>query len=427
MPSSDQSRVLRKRSGPGPQQAEVHLGSSLLHVGKLRFSFERNRQHSEFSYARDWVEDERGFAIAPDLPLSHAPFFASSGRGGDQRDSLPGVLQDAAPDAWGRMLMERLYGSGLSEFDMLTLTDDTTRQGALRFCDGERRVITCEAAAPVPRLIDLEELQAIAASIERGGDVSNAALRQMSGAGGSIGGARPKANVLDDGQLWIAKFSSAGDASPVERIEVATLKLARAVGLNAPDARLMLDRTAQPVALIRRFDREAAARIPYISARTALERHGAEQGAYTDLAQFIRQHSDNPLADLRELWSRIVFTVLVSNTDDHLKNHGFVYAGEGQWSLSQLFDVNPQPERHRLLKTAIIEGEPFAASIALALEAAVFFSLGKDEARELARAMARQIRQSWEDTMRNHGVTGAELRSLEPAFEHAESETALGL
>ncbi|MCY0097006.1 type II toxin-antitoxin system HipA family toxin [Hoeflea ulvae] len=427
MMPSDQSRTLRRRSAPGPQEAEVHLGRSLLHVGKLRFSFDRNRQFSEFSYDQGWIGDSRGFAIAPDLPLGPAPFFASSGRGGDQRESLPGVLQDAAPDAWGRMLMQRLYGSGLSEFDMLTLTDDTTRQGALRFCDGEQRIITGEGAVPVPQLIDLEELQAISASIERGGDVSNQALRQMAGAGGSIGGARPKANVLDADQLWIAKFSSSGDASPVERIEVATLKLARAVGLNAPDARLMLERTAHPIALIRRFDREGTARIPYISARTALERHGTEQGAYTDLAQFIRQHSDNPLADLRELWARMVFTILVSNTDDHLKNHGFVYAGDGQWSLSQLFDVNPQPERHRLLKTAIIEGEPFSASLELALEAAVFFNLPADEARGLARMLARQIKDNWREIMRNYGVTGTELRSLEPAFEHEEMERALNL
>lgn len=427
MAVSDQSRSMRRRSAPGPQEAEVHLGRSLLHVGKLRFSFERGRQYSEFSYGREWVEDARGFAIAPDLPLSVAPFFASSGRGGDQRDSLPSVLQDAAPDAWGRMLMERLYGAGLSEFDMLTLTDDTTRQGALRFCDDRGRIITGEAAAPVPQLIELEELRAIAASIERGGEVSNEALRQMAGAGGSIGGARPKANVLDQDQLWIAKFSSAADASPVERIEVATLKLARDVGLNAPDARLMLERTTSPIALIRRFDRDGTARIPYISARTALERHGTEQGAYTDLAQFIQQHSDNPRTDMRELWSRIVFTILVTNTDDHLKNHGFLYAGEGQWSLSQLFDVNPQPERHRFLKTAIIEGEPFAASLELALEAAVFFNLTTDEARRLAHEMARQINGTWREIMRNHGVTGADLRSLEPAFEHKEMERALDL
>lgn len=174
--------------------------------------------------------------LPPICPSALRRCFASSGRSGDQRESLPGVFQDAAPDAWGRMLMERLHGAGLSEFDMLTLTDDATRRGALRFCDapgaghhGRQR--------SGPRLIDLEELRSIAATIGRRGEVSNAALRQMAGAGGSIGGARPKANVTDDGQLWIAKFSSATDASPVERIEVATLQLAREVGLNAPEAR----------------------------------------------------------------------------------------------------------------------------------------------------------------------------------------------
>lgn len=414
----------RARATRGVQEAAVHLGDRLLHVGRLRFSSERTRQHSEFSYSPDWAGG--GFAIAPDLPLGPAPFFASSGRSGDQRDSLPGVFQDAAPDAWGRLLLERLHGAGLDEFDVLTLTDDATRQGALRFCDDEGRIIT-GGNAPVPHLIDLEDLRGIAAGIERRGEVSNEALRRMAGAGGSIGGARPKANVLDEGQLWIAKFSSAGDSSPVERIEVATLGLAREVGLNAPDARLMLAQSQSPVALIRRFDRDGAARIPYISARTALERHGAEQGAYTDLAQFIRQHSDNPRADLRELWSRILFTILVTNTDDHLKNHGFVYAGDGQWSLSQLFDVNPQPERHRLLKTAIMEGAPFAAALDLALEVALFFSLGDAEARGIAGAMARRIDGAWKDQMRRHGLTGSELRSLEPAFEHIEMERALAL
>lgn len=426
MARENQHLVQRGRSGLGQHEAEVHLGSALLHVGKLRFSAERTRQHSEFSYSQGWVEKASGFALAPDLPLGLAPFFTSSGRSSEQRKSLPGVFQDAAPDSWGRLLLERLHGAGLSEFDMLTLTDDTTRQGAIRFCDGQGRIFTGDVA-PVPRLIDLEELRGIAASIERRGEVSNEALRLMAGAGGSIGGARPKANVLDDGQLWIAKFSSANDGSPVERIEVATLGLAREVGLNAPEARLMLERTPSPIALIRRFDRAGAARIPYISARTALERHGTEHGAYTEIAQFIQQHSDNPHADLHELWSRIVFTILVTNTDDHLKNHGFVYAGEGQWSLSQLFDVNPQPERHRLLKTAIMEGSPFEASLNLALEAAVFFSLTVVEARQRASEMARQISGIWKDRMRSQGVTGAEVRVLEPAFEHAEMEQALAL
>lgn len=426
MTEADRMTVRRTRSAPGKQEAEVHLGNSLLHVGKLRFAFDRGRQHSEFSYRQGWTEDPRSFALAPDLPLGLAPFFASSGRGGDQRESLPGAFQDAAPDAWGRMLMERLHGAGLSEFDMLTLTDDTTRQGALRFCDSEGRVITGDTA-PVPRLIDLDDLRSIAATIERRGEVSNAALRQMAGAGGSIGGARPKANVLDDDQLWIAKFSSATDASPVERIEVATLQLARSVGLNAPEARLMLETTDSPIALIRRFDRDGPARVPYISARTALQRQGVEQGAYTEIAGFIQQNSDNPQADLTELWLRIVFTVLVTNTDNHLKNHGFVYAGDGQWSLSQMFDVNPQPERHRLLKTAIFEGAPFEASLEMAIEAAEFFSLSPPEARQRARVMARQIHDTWQTIMQRYGVTGRDLSQLAPAFEHREMELALAL
>lgn len=426
MTEEGQPLAMRGRSGPGRHEAEVHLGDALLHVGKLRFTHERTRQHSEFAYGQGWVEDRRGFALSPDLPLGAAPFFSSSGRSGDQRESLPGVFQDAAPDSWGRLLLERLHGAGLNEYDMLTLSDDTTRQGALRFCDGQGRVITGNTA-PVPRLIDLEELRSIAASIERRGEVSNEALRQIAGAGGSIGGARPKANVLDDGQLWIAKFSSADDASPVERIEVATLELAREVGLDAPETRLMLERTQNPIALIRRFDRAGAGRIPYISARTALERHGTEHGAYTEIAQFIQQHSNNPRADLFELWSRIVFTILVTNTDDHLKNHGFVYAGDGMWSLSQLFDVNPQPERHRLLKTAIMEGEPFEASLSLALEAASFFGLTEVEARDRASGMALRIHRTWKDRMRAQGMTGGEVRALEPAFEHTEMERALAL
>jgi serine/threonine-protein kinase HipA len=324
------------------------------------------------------------------------------------------------------MLLERMHGAGLSEFDMLTLTDDTTRQGALRFCDKDGRVVTGDTA-PVPRLVNLEELRDIAAAIERRGEVTNEDLRRMAGAGGSMGGARPKANVLDGDQLWIAKFSSATDATPVERIEVATLALARAVGLNAPDARLMLEKTDSPIALIRRFDRIGARRIPYISARTALQRSGMEHGAYTEIAQFIRQHSDNPRADLTELWLRIVFTVLVTNTDDHLKNHGFVYAGDNQWALSPMFDVNPQPERHRLLKTAIIEGRPFEASLQMALDAAEFFSVPKIEARERARAMARQVHDTWKEALRRFGVTGRELNETAPAFEHSETELALSL
>lgn len=186
----------------------------------------------------------------------------------------------------------------------------------------------------------------------------------------------------------------------------------------------MLEASDHPVALIRRFDRRRSARIPYFSARTALGRSGAEQGSYTEIAEVIREISKMPREDLHELWARMLFNVLVTNTDDHLKNHGFLYAGDDLWRLSPVFDVNPQPERHRYLKTAIMEGEPFEASLDLALEAAEFFDLGCEEAVARAGAMATTIAENWKTLMRQHGLSGAEIKTLEPAFDHEEAEKA---
>lgn len=395
----------------------------MLAVGRLHHTYERGRQHARFVYADSWLADSRRFALAPALALSSSPFYASSGVGGDPRDSLPGVFQDATPDSWGRLLMERVHGAGLSEFDILTLSDDETRQGALRFLDEDGAVLAGKGD-PVPRLVELEALRAAAASIERRHEVADDVLRRLVGAGGSIGGARPKANVRGEEGLWIAKFSSIGDTSPVERIEVATLHLARLCGLRTPDARLEFSQGERPVALFRRFDREDGTRVPYMSARTALEREGTSQGSYTEIADAIRAISRSPVEDLREMWARVLFTVLVTNTDDHLKNHGFLYAGNNLWRLSPLFDVNPQPERHRLLKTAIIEGRPFEASFDQAMEAAVFFGMTVEEAAARARFMARTIEENWKRLMRAHGLSPAQIKALEPAFVHGEAEKA---
>jgi serine/threonine-protein kinase HipA len=123
----------------------------------------------------------------------------------------------------------------------------------------------------------------------------------------------------------------------------------------------------------------------------------------------------------------VLFSVLITNTDDHLKNHGFIYAGDGLWRLSPLFDVNPQPERHRLLKTAIIDGAPFDASLSLVLEAAEYFDLTATEAARRARTMAERISGTWKDEVRRQGLNNAELRALTPAFEHTEMDEALSL
>ncbi|MFM7706779.1 MAG: HipA N-terminal domain-containing protein, partial [Gammaproteobacteria bacterium] len=200
-------------------RAQVALGEGLVPVGQLRFRQDGPRQFSALSYDAAWLDDPRAFAVQPDFPLE-AGTFHTSGQSGNSRDALPGAVADAAPESWGRRLLERAYGNGLSEFEYLTLSDDTCRQGALRFLDDTGRIIRGGAADAVPRLVDLQAITAIARAYEQGKDICAEDLRTLAGAGGS-GGARPKANVRDGDTLWLAKFTSVHDQQPIERVEVA--------------------------------------------------------------------------------------------------------------------------------------------------------------------------------------------------------------
>ncbi|CAM2896607.1 MULTISPECIES: type II toxin-antitoxin system HipA family toxin [Methylobacterium] len=403
--------------------AHVALGEGRVSVGRLRFTHVGPRQFSTFSYSAAWMENPRAFAIQPDYSLE-AGQFHTSGQPGTMRDALAGVFADAAPDSWGRRLLERAYGNGLSEFAYLTLSDDACRQGALRFLDDNGAIIRGKAVDAVPRLVDLESITAIARAYEQGKDISAKDIQALAGAGGS-GGARPKANVRDGDALWLAKFTSVHDQQPIERVEVATLRLAATCGIRTPAARLELADTPFPVALIQRFDRRGSARIPYISARTALGKTGTELGSYTEIVDFMRGYAADPRADFRELFLRLIFTILVSNKDDHLKNHGFLYVGGGRWRLSPVFDVNPAPDRNPHLETAILEGGAYDRSIALALEACEFFELPEREARQMIRETARRISDGWREALRQVGVLGALARDYEAAFIHDQTELAL--
>ncbi len=405
--------------------AHVALGESRISVGQLRFTHAGPRQFSTFAYDAEWVEYPRAFAIQPDFPLE-AGRFHTSGQPGNMRDALAGVFADAAPDSWGRRLLERAYGNGLNEFEFLTLSDDACRQGALRFLDDKGEVIRGKAADAIPRLVDLKSITMLARAYEQGKEISPEEMQALAGAGGS-GGARPKANVRDGDALWLAKFTSVHDQHPIERVEVATLRLAVACGIRAPEVRLELGDSPFPVALIRRFDRRGAARIPYISARTALGKTGADLGSYTEIVDFMRTYSADPADDFRELYRRLIFTILVSNKDDHLKNHGFLYVGAGRWRLSPVFDVNPAPDRNPHLETAILEGGTHDRSINLALEACEFFEIPEAEARETIRAMAQHVSDGWREAFRQVGVSGAMARDYEAAFVSAEMETARSL
>ena len=404
-------------------EAIVALGEGKRIVGRLRFESDGRRQHSQFEYDAAWLAAEDRFALAPGLPLRDGSHF-SSGKD-DKRSALPGCFDDAAPDSWGRALMTKALGGGLSEFDYLVLSDDRTRQGALRFL-GEDMEPLSDLTPPIPRLVELERLRTLAQRFEQDPGGAQEEARDLAGVAGSLGGARPKANVEGDGHLWIAKFTSAQDTKPVERAEVATLKLARMCGLRVADARLELRDSDSPIALIRRFDRRGDTRIPYISARTALDWQSEDGGFYTDIADVIRQISSKPVEDLHELWRRIVFTILVSNKDDHLKNHGFIYAGGDRWRLSPAFDINPSPSRHRVLETGIIQGGSFDASLEIALEASEFFELERDDAAKEAADMAIMLQGNWRQMFRNEGCATTDIQIYSEAFEHADAERATG-
>ncbi len=405
-------------------EAIVALGQAKRVVGRLHFERDGRRQYSHFEYDREWLEADDSFQLAPGLPLQAGGFFAS-GRD-DRRNALHNSFQDAAPDSWGRALITRALGRGLTEFEYLTQSDDRTRQGALRFLDENLQPLS-RLSPPVPRLVELEQLRALAHQFELDPESIEEDIFNLAGAAGSLGGARPKASVEGEGQLWIAKFTSRDDRRAVERAEIATLKLAARCGLTVPEAHLELADSDSPVALIQRFDRQGEARIPYMSARTALDWDSSEGRYYTDIAEVIRQISSQPRDDLQELWSRIIFTILVSNTDDHLKNHGFIYAGRNRWRLSPAFDINPSPTRQRILQTGIMEGEPFEASLARALDTARFFDIEQEKANKMASQMAIVINDNWRDFLRSEGASASEISSFATAFQHDAMEKALAL
>ena len=217
---------------------------------------------------------------------------------------------------------------------------------------------------------------------------------------------------------------------PVERAEVATLALARDVVIRAASAALVMADTRLPIALIRRFDRGEAGkgRVHYMSAQSLLGKHRGEPAYYTDIADGLRRvcsTDQQALTELEELHSRILFTILVSNNDDHLKNHGLLYAGNQSWTLAPAFDINPQPLRHHQLKTGISELSGFEASVEAWIEAAPYFEVPKDRARDAAVGMATEISARWRERFLETGITEAQCHEYTTAFDHSEMMIAL--
>lgn len=403
------------------RQVRLVLGD--LVVGTLDFEARTDKQIAVFRYAPEWMDS--GFAIAPSMPLGTGTFY-SSAPSSDPRPALPGAVADCAPDGWGRRLIAQDLGGRPSELDFLLAVNDRTRQGALRFVD-ERGVPLAEKIPPVPRMAMLSDIRRLANAFEADRGDLRAVAHELRGAGSTLGGTRPKSDFEDaEGTLYLAKYTTERDTLPIERVEVATLKLAGEAGLRTAEGSLALGPSKYPAALIRRFDRAGDRRLHYISAKTLLGFNSNETGCYADLADAMRSAcGEHLLGELRELHRRILFSILVSNDDDHLKNHGFLRVGDG-WRLSPAFDINPNPDGSTRLQTGIIDPFDNEPSIEAAVEAAPLFEVEEDEAMADARRMARIVSERWRPVCGEMGMDRNECDRYAEAFRRADESGGVG-
>ena len=313
-------------------------------------------------------------------------------------------------------------GERLGEVDYLLGVGDIARQGALRFKEtADGTFLASGDGASVPPLIRLGELlnaaMRVAANSDDDGD-----LRHILAPGSSLGGARAKASVLDQqGELSIAKFPQADDAYPVMHWEAVALDLARRAGIAVPTWRLeqVADRTAL---LLCRFDRDGDIRIPFLSAMSMLGATDNEHHSYLEIVDALRQFGSQPERDCAQLWRRIVFNILISNTDDHLRNHGFLFDGAGGWRLSPAYDMNPTPldVRARILSLAIDEADD-TASLDVALGMARQCGLKLPAAKEIIGEVQTSVAQ-WLVCAATHGLGVRDAARMASAFEHDEPE-----
>jgi serine/threonine-protein kinase HipA len=389
-------------------------------AGRLWCHRRRGTESQTFAYTGEYLGLAGAYELDPLLPLVEGSQQTPANR------AIFGAFSDAAPDRWGRRLIGRAEhrrvkreggtARGFGEADYLLGVRDDLRQGAVRFRD-DSGVFLAPPDAGVPSLLDLPRLLGAADRLERD-EESEDELAALLHGGSSLGGARPKAHVLDDaGRIAIAKFPSpANDDWDVMRWEAVALTLARSAGIGVPEHKLHLI-DGKSVLVVDRFDRSGAARIGYVSALTMLERGDGEGGSYLEIADVIARHSPSATDDLRELWRRMAFSVLISNFDDHLRNHGFLRTSTAGWSLSPAFDLNPDPrpgERH--LSTAI-DFDDTEARVDLLLEVAPEFRLAPAQALDALQAVSAAVG-CWREVAGRIGAGGDEIALMAGAFEH---------
>jgi len=395
----------------------------LRRVGLFRRSPGSGRERVAFTYDPAWLDDGNAFPLTPDLPLGRGGYTPPAGQ-----DMIP-ALGDSAPDRWGRNVMIRLEGRkaraegrkerGFHETDFLLGVNDETRLGAMRFKVGE--VFQSPEGIGVPVMVNLGKLLAAAQRVLRGEETYED-LQMLFAPGSSLGGARPKASVRDNnGLMSIAKFPKDDDHYSVERWEAIALEMAGEAGIRTASHELhhVEDKI---VFLSHRFDRDKhGGRIPFVSALAMLNGRDGEQYSYIELADIIASESVNPESDWQELFRRVVFSILIKNADDHMRNHGFLRTAGG-WRLSPAYDINPEPNSF-ILRSYVSEDNA-DASIELLRDSAEDYMVERSRADEIIAEVA-SVTCRWREYAQRFQTPASEIDRMAGSFEHEELERAL--
>jgi serine/threonine-protein kinase HipA len=406
----------------------IDLDNKPLLVGRLWTRLRKGKESATFEYDKQWLSNPVAFSLEPALTLGPGPYHTQAGK------ALFGALGDSAPDRWGRVLMRRAERrraeqeknapQTLAEVDFLLMVDDQARQGALRFAENEGApFLRHSTEMRIPPLIELPRLLAASERFEDEHETAED-IRLLLAPGSSLGGARPKASVRErNGTLAIAKFPHKTDQMQAVLWEAVALKLASSAGLTVPAWRIH-PVAKRSVLISRRFDRDGTIRIPFLSAMSMLGASDNETHSYLEIADAIRQYGAAPIEDLMQLWRRIVFNVLISNTDDHLRNHAFLYTGNEGWRLSPAYDLNPTPVdlKPRILST-LIDTDDGTASLDLALSVAGYFNLSLDQGRVIAGEVGEAVSR-WRRVAAQIGLRTAEMDRMASAFDHDDLKSA---
>lgn len=402
----------------GSPVLEVHLDTedgSVL-AGTAFVTIRRGEVTTRFEYDDAFLVSRSSMDLSPHLRRRDR---------GAATSGLPGAFADAAPDRWGRNLIRRRLhalaraaGNTLptvTEVDYLCGVSDHTRQGALRFRARGESVFRAPGV-DVPRLVELPALLAATRAVTEDTDDFAAVNTLLAAGSASLGGARPKASVRDADRLAIAKFPHPGDAWDVMAWEATALDLAERCGVTTPPHRLHSVGGAS-VLLVDRFDRIRGRRVPYISAMTMLDRTDGQYGDYVELAETFAAHGARVRDDLRQLWRRIAFSVAINNTDDHLRNHGFLHT-VGGWTLAPVFDINPNPDPTAHRVTSVVGATDRAGTLEALFAASDSFELPQAEARAIWDAIVGVVT-GWRTIAVTNGIGGTEQREFAEVLDAA--------